>query len=110
MADRFDISGVGFSVAQENHQPQHHGFMNKYGDISDFGDIHTVAEAFPDVEVEILEHSEPPVYLTTRLDTRTTEVTTKTDEEPGKYTTMMTEITQAEKSMEVDGTTQSSNF
>jgi hypothetical protein len=110
MADRFGISGAGFSVTQEKHQPQHHGFMNIYGDVSDFGDMHTVAEAFPEAQPDILEHSEQPVYLTTQLDIRTTEVTTKTDEEPGKYTTMVTEITQAEKSMEVNGTTQSANF
>jgi hypothetical protein len=83
--------------------------MNMYGDVSDFGGIHPVTEVFPEA-VDILGHSQPPVYLTTWLDIRTTEVTTKTDEEPGKYTTMMTEITQAEKSMEVNGTIQSANF
>lgn len=110
MADRFDISGAGLSVAQEKHQPQYHGLMNMYGDVSDFGDTHTVAEAFPVAGLDILEHSEPPIYLTTWLDTRTTEVTTKTDEEPGKHATMVTQIAQAEESTEGNGTTQSANF
>jgi hypothetical protein len=98
MADRFFISGAGFPVAQEKLQPQNHGFMNMYGDVSDFGGIPTFADTSPEAELAILEHPEPPVYPTTWLDTRTTEVTTKTDEDPGKYTTLVTEITLAEKS------------
>ncbi|PNF26797.1 hypothetical protein B7P43_G17389 [Cryptotermes secundus] len=92
MADRFDISGAGLSVAQEKHQPQYHGYINMYGDVSDFGDIHTVAEAFPAAELDILEHSEPPLYLTTWLDTRTMEVTTKTAEDPGEILDSLSDL------------------
>jgi hypothetical protein len=102
MVDRFGISGAGFPVLQKKHQPQHHGSVNMYGDVSDFGDIHTVAE-LPEAGLSILAASQPPAYLTTRFETRTPEATTQTDEEPGKHSTLMSEITQAEKSMDVNG-------
>lgn len=92
--DRFGISGAGFSVPHKKHQPQHHGFMNMYGDVSDFGGIHAIAEELPAVELDIMEE---PVHQTTWLDTTTLEVTTKIDEEPGKYTTLVIEITQDER-------------
>jgi hypothetical protein len=105
MVDRFGISGAGFSVPHKKHQTQHHGFMNMYGDVSDFGGMHTIAEEIPALEMDIVEDAETPVYQTNSLDTKTTELTTKTDEEAGKYTTLVLELIQAEKSVEVEGIT-----
>lgn len=95
--DRFGISGAGFSVPHKKHQPQHHGFMNMYGDVSDFGGVHAIAEELPEIELDITEDTEQPEHQTTWLDTRTTEVTTAADEEPGKYTALVIEITQDER-------------
>lgn len=108
--DRFGISTAGFAVPNKKHQPQYHGFMNMYGDVSDFAEVQTSVEQLPPVEMDTLETTESSLHVTTWLDTKTTEVTTKAEEGPGKYSALVLEMTEAERGMEVKGTTQSRNF
>jgi hypothetical protein len=82
VVDRFGFSGTAFSTSRRPLQPQDHGIVNEYDEEQI---LKTESLSHAEDEPVTLQSSQPPVYLTTRVENRPPEVTTQINEENRTY-------------------------